>query len=82
MGFILWFQLQYITHYDQSKGTHSKQKITYFYKDAVWTNADQSRTGISSVKLPYQCEQENSNSHCVWPTYILFIAWGWNVAAD
>jgi hypothetical protein len=26
-----------------------------FYRDAVWTNADQSGIGLSSVKVPVQC---------------------------
>jgi hypothetical protein len=56
MGSILWFQLQYNIHFDQRIGTHSKNKITYFYRDAVWTNADQSGIGLSSVKIPDKCE--------------------------
>jgi len=45
--------------------THSKHRNTYFYRDAVWTNADQSGIGLSSVKIPDQCKQENFNSPCV-----------------
>jgi hypothetical protein len=70
MGSNLWFQLQYIKHDDHRRGTHSKHRITYFYRDAIWTNADQSGIGLSSVKVSDQCEQEDYNSPCVWPKVI------------
>jgi len=82
MGSNLWFQLHYITNYEHRRGTQTKHRITYFYRDAVWTNADQSGAGLSSVKVPDQCEQENSNSPGFWPKVIYFVAVGWIVAAD
>jgi len=42
----------------------SKQNYLFF-RDAVWTNADQSWISLSPFKVPVQCEQENSNSHFV-----------------
>jgi hypothetical protein len=32
------------------------------FRDAVWTDADQSGIDLNSVKVPDQCEQENCNS--------------------
>jgi hypothetical protein len=54
----------------------------YFYRDAVWTNADKSGIGLSSVKVPAQREQENSSSPCVGPKINRFVPGGWNVAAN
>jgi hypothetical protein len=33
-----------------------------YFRDAVWTDADQSGIGLNSVKVPVQCEQENCSS--------------------
>jgi len=32
-------------------------RIRFHFRDAVWTDADQSGTGLCYIKIPAQCEQ-------------------------
>ena len=57
-------------------------RIRFHFRDAVWTDADQSGTGLYSVKVPAKCEQENCSSIGVRHKNGLYFTPWWNVAAD
>jgi hypothetical protein len=56
--------------------------VRFNFRDAVWTDADQSRIGLYSVRVPYQCEQENCNSTGVGRNNHGYVTRWWNVVAD
>jgi hypothetical protein len=57
-------------------------KIYFDFREKIWTDADESGVGISSIKIPVQCEQENKNSFNFRPKIIHYVSSWWNVAAN
>ena len=57
-------------------------RIRFHFRDAVWTDADQSGTGLCSVKVPAKREQENGCSIGVGHKSLDFDKRRWNVVAD
>jgi hypothetical protein len=57
-------------------------RIRFRFRDAVWTDANQSGIGLSSVQLPVQCKQDNCNSIGVGRKKHGFGTRWWNVVAD
>ena len=57
-------------------------RIRFHFRNAVWTDADQSGIGLYSVKVPAKFEQENSSSIGVWHKNRDYDNRSWNVVAD
>ncbi|MCL2313536.1 MAG: hypothetical protein FWC41_13855, partial [Firmicutes bacterium] len=57
-------------------------RIRFHFRDAVWTDADQSGIGLYSVKVPVYCVQENCCSIGVGHKIYGYVTRWWNVVAD
>jgi len=57
-------------------------RIRFHFRDAVWTDADQSWIGFYSIKIPARCEQENCCSIGVGHKNLPYDTRWWNVVAD
>jgi hypothetical protein len=57
-------------------------RIRFNFRDAVWTDADQSGISLYSVKVPDQWEQENFSSIGVGHNKHGYDIRWWNVVAD
>ena len=56
-------------------------RIRFHFRDAIWTDADQSGTDQSPFKVPVLCEQENCSSIGLWSKKHCYGTHWWNVVA-